>query len=267
MLERLPKALLSRAAGRVARSPASRALIPWFAHHYGIDRSAAAVPEGGFRSLQQFFCRQLAPGLRPIDATPGIVVSPVDGTLGSCGRIEAGQLWQCKGMSYALEALLGGAEGARRYLGGTYCTLYLAPHDYHRVHAPAAGRVPAARYLPGAFWPVHPRAVATIPGLFAANERLITWLDTDAGQMAVVMVGACLVGGIRVNYDPAWNAGPGPHRRSERQYQPAPRLERGEELGRFEFGSTVVLLLEKGAEVVAAAGSQLHFGEALIRLG
>jgi len=267
VLRTLPKAWLSRTAGRAARAPASRALIPWFARHYGIDRAEAVVPEGGFASLQQFFCRQLLPELRPVEAAPRTLVSPVDGRLGACGGIAEGQLWQAKGQSYELAALLADAAAAERFRGGSYATLYLAPGDYHRVHAPAAGRVAAAQYVPGEYWPVNPRAVAKIPGLFTANERLITFLDTAEGQVALVMVGACLVGGIRVNYDPAWNAGPGPHRAAERHYEPAAEFARGQELGRFEFGSTVIVLSEAamGGEMVAQAGTHLCYGEPLLK--
>lgn len=251
----------------MARSQASRLLIPWFAHHYGIDRATAVVPEGGYANLQHFFCRPLLPRLRPVDATPRVLVSPVDGTLGACGGSAEGQLWQAKGHRYSLAALLGDEEVATRFRGGRYCTLYLAPGDYHRVHAPAAGRVRVARYIPGAYWPVNPRAVATIAGLFTSNERLVTFIETDGGQVALVMVGACLVGGIRVNYDPAWNAGPGPHRAAERHYDPAAVFARGQELGRFEFGSTVIVLTEAamGGETAALPGGRLHFGEPLLK--
>jgi len=267
VLRYLPKAWLSWSAGRVARSSSSRLLIPWFARHYGVDRAAAVVPEGGYANLQQFFCRQLLPTQRPVDASPRVLVSPVDGTLGASGVIEEGQLWQAKGHRYSLAALLGDAEAASRFRGGRYCTLYLAPGDYHRVHAPTAGRVRTARYIPGAYWPVNPQAVARIPGLFTSNERLVTELETGGGQVALVMVGACLVGGIRVNYDPAWNAGPGPHRAAERHYDPAAVFARGQELGRFEFGSTVIVLSEAamGGETAALPGGCLHFGEPLLK--
>lgn len=267
LVSHLPRATLSRLAGRVARSPASRWLIPWFAHHYRVNRADAVVPPGGYRSLQQFFTRELQPGLRPIDAAPGVLVSPVDGTLTTGGRIERGQLVQAKGQIYSVTALLADAVEAQGWEGGFYATLYLAPAEYHRVHAPAAGAVWQARYLPGDYWPVNPRAVASVPGLLASNERLITTLETQIGRLAVVMVGACLVGGIRVNYDLGWNAGPGPHLAAERNYDPPHTFARGQELGQFEFGSTVIVLAEAalGAELTAPVGAELRMGQALAR--
>ncbi|MGH9483203.1 MAG: phosphatidylserine decarboxylase, partial [Terriglobales bacterium] len=163
---------------------------------------------------------------------------------------------------------LGSGDGAR-WEGGIYATLYLAPPDYHRVHAPAAGHVREARYIPGGYRPVHPRAVASIPGLFASNERLITFLETDRGRVAVVMVGACMVGGIRVCYDLGWNAGPGPHLAVGRSYDPPRAFARGQELGLFEFGSTVILLAEPAvaATLTAAPGTRLRLGQALASRG
>ncbi|MGH9393061.1 MAG: archaetidylserine decarboxylase, partial [Terriglobales bacterium] len=210
----------SRLAGRLARSPASRWLIPWYARHYGVAMEEAQVPERGFASLQQFFSRELRPGLRPIASGRGVLASPCDGSVGACGTVAEGLLLQAKGRRYRLAALLAGEAAASGFEGGLYCTIYLSPRDYHRVHAPVAGAVRQARYIPGAFSPVHPRAVASIAGLFAANQRLVTWLETSAGMLAVVMVGACLVGAIRVAYDPGWNAGPSPHAAARRRYDP-----------------------------------------------
>ncbi|TAN24038.1 MAG: phosphatidylserine decarboxylase [Acidobacteria bacterium] len=258
---------LSCQAGRVARTPASRWLIPGFAHHYRIPRDEAVIPVGGFASLQQFFCRSLRPELRPIASDPGVLVSPADGLITAGGSIVAGELLQAKGHTYSIGELLGDAARAEAFLGGCYATIYLAPADYHRVHAPAAGDLVEARYIPGARWSVSPRTAERVPRLFAQNERLISYLDTALGPVAVVMVGACLVGAIRVNYDPLWNAGPGPHVADRRRYDPALAFTRGQELARFEFGSTVILLAapELGASLCASSGTRVLMGAPLMR--
>jgi len=173
-------------------------LIPWYARHYHVDMVEAAVPASGFANLQDFFTRKLRPGLRPIDASSEGLVSPCDGTVGACGNVAKGQLVQAKGRTYALHELLG-SEMAARFDGGIYCTLYLSPRDYHRVHAPADALVRHAWYVPGTYWPVNPAAVAAVPRLFAMNQRLITLLETHQGMVGVVMVGACLVGAIRAS--------------------------------------------------------------------
>jgi phosphatidylserine decarboxylase len=259
---------LSRCAGRLARAPASRFLIPWFSWRYGVERSEALEPARGFASLQQFFCRPLKPGLRPVAAAPEVLVSPADAVVGTAGVIEQAQLFEAKNRRYRLAELIADEAVAAALDGGAYCTLYLAPGHYHRVHAPETGWVREAIYIPGAFYPVHPRAVARLPGLLCANQRLVTWLDTRWGRIGVVMVGACLVGGIRVNYDTAWNAGPGPHAAARREYDPPVRFARGEELGHFEFGSTVILLVPPSAAWRPALkpGYSVRVGEPLMRV-
>ncbi|MGH9416329.1 MAG: archaetidylserine decarboxylase [Terriglobales bacterium] len=261
------RAALSRAAGRMARARWSRLLIPWFARHYRVAPDSYSVPLHGFSCLQEFFCRPLAPGLRPVAAGADVLTSPADGVLGGCGPVDAaGQLFQAKGHRYTLSALLGDPAAAAAYVGGCYCTIYLAPSDYHRVHAPEAGLVREARYIPGSYFPVNPSAVARVPALFAANERLVSYLDTSAGRVAVVMVGACLVGGIRVNYDPGWNAASRRRHASHRQYNPPEAFARGQELGRFEFGSTVILLAPR-ARLLVSAGARVQVGQAIAETG
>ena len=239
----------NRLAGRIAGRPASRRLIPWFARHYGVEWEAAVVPAEGFGSLQEFFCRALQPGARPADPDAAVWVSPVDGRVGACGGIAGDRLIQAKGHEYSLAALVADAGLAGRYRGGQFCTLYLAPGDYHRVHAPATGELRRAVRIAGRFHPVNPRAVHRIPGLFAGNERLVLEMGAPGGEMVLVLVGACLVGGIRLNHTPPV------------------ALQRGQELGRFEFGSTVVVLAPPGAPVRLARGQgeRVRVGEALMR--
>ena len=227
-------------AGHIAGSNASRALIPWFIRHYGVDVSDAERPPGEYRSLQEFFGRALRPGARPINTVAGAIVSPVDGIVGASGTIEQGRLLQAKGRSYTVAELIADPATAAALESGVYCTLYLAPANYHRVHAPLAGRVEREQYIPGAFWPVNQRAVERVPRLFAINERRVV----SIGGVVVVLVGACLVGSIRMNHAPPY------------------AVERGQELGRFAFGSTVIVLAprELGLRLAVAPGDAVRVG-------
>lgn len=247
LLRILPKATMTRLAGRVMSSRWSRPFIPHFCRHYGINWQEAALPAEQYPTIQEFFCRALKPGARPIDADPASLVSPVDATVAQAGPIHDGTLLQAKGIPYSVADLLVDPHMARRYEGGWYVTLYLSPRDYHRIHAPAEGVVRNTTYVPGSLWPVNRQAVGRVRRLFARNERLITYLETATfGRLAIVKVGACMVGGIRVTFDPSVHA---THRRgpAEHRCYPHPHpLAKGAELGRFEFGSTVILLAEPG---------------------
>lgn len=248
LLRILPKATMTRLAGRVMSSRWSRPFIPHFCRHYGINWQEAALPAEQYPTIQEFFCRALKPDARPIDPDPASLVSPVDATVAQAGPIHDGTLLQAKGIPYSVADLLVDPHMARRYEGGWYVTLYLSPRDYHRIHAPADGVVRNTTYVPGSLWPVNRQAVGRVRRLFARNERLITYLDTATfGRLALVKVGACMVGGIRVIFDPSVHA---THRRgpAEHRCYPHPHpLAKGAELGRFEFGSTVILLAEPGA--------------------
>ncbi len=247
LLRILPKATMTRLAGRVMASRWSRPFIPHFCRHYGIDWREAALPAEQYQSIQAFFCRSLLPGARPIDSDPASLVSPVDATVAQTGTIHDGTLVQAKGLTYSVADLLVDPQEARRYEGGWFATLYLSPRDYHRIHSPVDGVVRNTTYVPGSLWPVNRQAVGHVRGLFARNERLITYLDTEAfGRLAIVKVGACMVGGIHVAFDATVHA---THRRgpAEHRCYPHPHpLAKGAELGHFEFGSTVILLTEPG---------------------
>jgi len=246
VLRFLPRNLLSRAFGFLAarRRPRFlvRAVIRWWARHFEVNVDEADGPLEDYPSLLAFFTRGLREGARPIDGDDKALVSPVDGNIGALGRIDAGRLWQIKGMDYDLVSLLGSEEAARPFLNGSFVTVYLSPRDYHRIHAPDGGRVLSTIYCPGTLWPVNPPAVRRIPRLFAINERATTVLDTPQGRVAVVMVGATNVGSIRLAYDD-FVTNRGQHGFT-RIHDPVPRLERGQHLATFELGSTVVLLVE-----------------------
>ena len=223
-----------------------------------------------YPTLEDLFVRKLRPGTRRIDPEPSVVVSPVDGTWGAQGTVTAGTILQVKGRSYSLAALLGSAEDAERYEGGHYVTIYLAPRDYHRIHTPLSGRVTEAVVIPGALMPVFPEALERVDGLFARNERIVTYLDTpNAGRLAVVKVGATLVGRISLAYDQdIWSNRPGQQQRRV-HYDPPRMLQKGGEVGAFELGSTVVLVCEAGQVTLDAMpeGTHLRMGQRIGQLG
>lgn len=262
----LPTRALSRAAHAVAhwRSPALKnVLIRLFIRRFGVDMNEAEerAPEA-YPHFNAFFTRALRPDARPMPDDPLAVISPVDGSLSQQGRITDGELIQAKGMRYSAEALLG--EPAEVFRDGTFCTIYLAPFDYHRIHAPADLKLRGHRHIPGRLFSVNPATARARPGLFARNERVVALFDCAGGRLAVVMVGALLVGSI----DTAW-AGRlcPPHRRRAGPFVPADgRYPRGAEIGRFNMGSTVILLATPGLldwRAGLAPEQRLRMGEAI----
>jgi phosphatidylserine decarboxylase len=268
VLRILPKNAVSRAAGVLtgwrAPAPLRRAAMRAFAARYRIDLSECPGLER-YRTFGEFFARPLNPGLRPIVPGERVVVSPVDGVVSETGTVAAGRLVQAKGIDYPAEALLGDAALARRFEGGAYLTVYLSPQDYHRIHFPVGGRVTGWRYLPGRLWPVNPASVRTVPGLFGQNERLVTVVDSPVGTCALVAVGATVVGRVRAAYDPAVPCTNRARARASAQDYPEPLpVEKGQQLGAFEMGSTVILLFERDRvrlEARLAAGLRVRVGE------
>ena len=233
---------------------------------YGID--LAESPElGTYGTFGEFFARPLRPGLRPIAPGSDVLVSPVDATVSEAGLSAGGRLVQAKGIDYPLAALVADEALAARLAGGAYATLYLSPRDYHRIHFPLGGRVLGWRYVPGRLWPVNPASVRTVAGLFAANERLVTVLETPLGRCALVAVGATVVGRVRALYDPAVPCtnlpGAGPRRHD---YGAPLPVAKGQELGCFEMGSTVIVAFEPGRvrlDPRLAPGAAVRVGEAI----
>jgi phosphatidylserine decarboxylase len=245
----LPRAALSRVVGVATRARAPARLhqvaMRAFSRVYRVELDEADRTISQYATFSDFFSRGLKQGRRPIDAGERVVVSPVDGTVSEAGAIQAGTCLQAKGLSFPVAELLGDHEAGRPYAdGGAFATLYLAPRDYHRVHAPLGGTISGWRYIPGDFWPVNPASVGTVRGLFALNERLVTWMETPAGQCAVVMVGATCVGRIRAAYADVLTHD-GRLAAAHRFPTPLP-IAKGDELGRFEMGSTVILLFPPG---------------------
>ncbi len=267
-LRLLPKNALSRVAGALTRwrapAPVRLAAMKAFARRYGIDLSECPDLDV-YRTFGEFFARPLRPGRRPIAPGETAIVSPVDAVVSESGLAAGGKLVQAKGIDYAAAALLGDDELARRLEGGPYVTLYLSPKDYHRIHFPLGGHILGWRYVPGMLWPVSPASVRSVPGLFAANERLVTVLETPLGRCAAVAVGATVVGRVHAFYDPSV-----PHTNQpdaaprRRDYEPPIPVEKGQELGAFEMGSTVILLFEPGRvrlDPRIAPGARVRVGE------
>ncbi len=268
----LPQHLLSRAVYRLARSTHStlrRTLVRGFLRAYpAVDMREAAEPDPyAYRSFNEFFTRALRPEARPIAGGEDVIVSPVDGTLSQAGISSHGKLVQAKGIDYTVEALLADADASQRYAGGAYACIYLAPYNYHRIHMPLAGRLTALRYVPGQLFSVNAATARTIPNLFARNERAVCEFETSLGPMAMVLVGALFVGSLEtvftgeINPPPARSGGV-----RELRSGLGTDLSRGAELGRFNMGSTVVLLFGNDALRFTSglrSGSPLRLGQAL----
>jgi phosphatidylserine decarboxylase len=266
----LPQRLLGRIVYRLARSRRpwlKRRLIAGFSRLYAVDTREAEVEDpGAYASFNEFFTRALRQGARPLAPGERTIHCPADGRLTEFGRIDRGRLLQAKGKSYSLGSLLAEpADELEPLLGGSFLTIYLAPPDYHRVHAPIAGSLRHGRYIPGRRFSVNGQTAAAIDNLFCRNERIALWFDTAVGPAVLVMIGALNVASLWTAIGGEIESGP------PRVIAPAAplRLERGAELGRFNLGSTVVLLLPAGsAEWLPslAAGQRLRMGQALGRL-
>ncbi len=264
--------LLSRMTGRLCdlRLPAP-VLVPViraYARTFGVDLSEAARPPESYASFNAFFTRALAEGRRPVVREAGAVASPCDAQVRTIGPIPTdGRLEQVKGLSYAIEALLGSREEAERLRsgGGVQATLYLSPAMYHRVHSPVDGEIRAWRYVPGRLFPVNGPGVRSIPGLFTRNERVCLFCDTPAhGPVAVVLVGAANVGRVTLAFtDLVTNRG-----MSGGLVQAAApvAVSRGDEIGVFNLGSTVVVLLaDPSLRALVEPGELVRMGQPLWR--
>lgn len=263
----LPKKTLTTLCGILANSthPAIKnPLIRAFIRQYNVDMSEAKEenPEY-YATFNDFFIRHLKPNVRPI--ADNKIISPVDGYISEIGAIHEGSLIQAKGRDYSVEALLT-SEGAS-FKDGLFATLYLSPSDYHRVHMPLAGTLKEMIYVPGALFSVQPATTRRIPNLFARNERLVVFFDTDVGLMAMVLVGATIVGAIGTSWQGDIK------RRSKPQkttYAKPKLLRQADEMGYFKLGSTVILLFADRKRVRwqegLCSGDKIRFGQELGRL-
>ena len=279
-LRHLPKNAMSRLAGHLVSirlpQPLQRWQILLASRWFGINLDEVRDPLASFACFQDFFVRALAPGARPIDPAPDAIVSPCDGAWGESGVVEDGQLVQVKGQQYSLGALLGSVADAKQYEGGCFATLYLSPADYHRFHAPCDVSISKARYLAGSLWPVNGAGLNGVDGLFAQNERIAAFMDLSGrgifDGVCVVAVGATMVGKVRVNFDSLTTNVKGASS-YVREYVDAPgvrapRLSAGTEWGRFEFGSTLIVLIsaEAGELEFQSVGTKVKMGERIGQL-
>lgn len=267
----LPQHALSgivRRLTRVRRGPVRSVLISAFVRSYApaMDEAAQADPFA-YESFNALFTRSLKPGARPIDPDPAAVVSPVDGTVSQIGALDGLTLVQAKGRNYRLDALLARADPGARFSGGSYATLYLAPFNYHRIHLPLAARLQAAWYVPGRLFSVNAATSSAVANLYARNERIICMFETAAGaSFAMVLVGALFVGSMAT----LWHGDVTPRRPRKVLELPVPAgtgpLGKGAEIGRFNMGSTVIVLFPPDTVCWVpqlAPGSRIAMGQRL----
>ncbi len=272
----LPQRTLSSLMHRVARFrlPIWKNLkIQWFVRHYGVDMSLAAEPNlQNYPHFNAFFTRQLRADARPFPADARNMGAPADGRLVAFGDVDDTRLLQAKGHDYTLEDLLGGSrERTEMFRGGSFATIYLSPRDYHRVHMPFGGRLTEMVYVPGRLFSVNASTARLVPRIFARNERVIALFDTTLGPMAVILVGAIFVGSIETVWAGRLTP-PYGHAIRTWHYPPSGQdtvaLQRGAEMGRFNVGSTVILLLPRGKVEWLdglSAGQAVLTGESLCR--
>jgi phosphatidylserine decarboxylase len=254
LLHLLPHHLLSQIMHWLTRCewrPLKNGLIRAVIKLYKVDMSLAeqADPES-YPTFNAFFTRSLKPEVRPISGDAADIVSPVDGAVSQTGDIVDGRIFQAKGQSYTLAELLGSdSDWTARFSDGKFATIYLSPRDYHRIHMPCAGELKRMLHIPGRLFSVSPSTTRAVPRLFSRNERVVNLFETDVGPMAVIMVGAIFVASM----DTVWagTVAPISQRINQWDYQELPkspiRLAKGEEMGRFNMGSTVILLFGKQA--------------------
>jgi len=265
----LPKQALTVLAGKLAGLQGgglTTAVIRWFVARYGVDMAEAANSDvTAYASFNEFFTRPLRTGARPL--AEAAFLCPVDGAISQFGAIERDQIYQAKGHRYSTTALVGGdAALAARFENGSFATLYLSPRDYHRIHMPCAGRLARMIYVPGELFSVNPVTARGVPGLFARNERVVCVFESASGPFVLVLVGATIVGSMATVWHGVVNP-PRPGRIVDSRYdEERIELARGEEMGRFLLGSTVVMLFPQGALDFNPAwvpGGAIRMGEAM----
>ncbi len=265
----LPKQALTALAGKFAGAEAgglTTRFIRWFVGRYGVNMNEAAEPDiAAYKTFNEFFTRPLKAGARPLAEAD--FLCPVDGAISQFGAIERDQIFQAKGHRYSTTALVGGdRELAARFENGSFATLYLSPRDYHRIHMPCDGRLTRMIYVPGALFSVNPTTARGVPGLFARNERVVCAFETARGPFVLTLVGATIVGSMATVWHGVINP-PRPGVLREWRYDDQNVvLKKGEEMGRFLLGSTVVMLFPK--DVIAfnpdwSPARAIRMGEAM----
>ncbi|RDL43002.1 phosphatidylserine decarboxylase [Marinomonas piezotolerans] len=247
-----PQKALSRFVGRIAECEntwVKNTFIEQFIKKYNVDMSEAVNEDAlSYRNFNDFFTRAIKPELRPIADDPKTIACPADGAVSQLGDIEYGTLYQAKNHTYSLTELLGGdAELSTQFLGGKFATVYLSPRDYHRVHMPLSGKLIKTIHVPGKLFSVNKVTAEQIPNVFARNERTVCLFETEAGPMAVILVGAMIVASIET----VWTGQVTPFSKQVQTWDYAKlaniELQKGEEMGRFKLGSTAIVLFGKDA--------------------
>lgn len=267
----MPKHLVSRIVGKFAAAQAGKvttAAIKWFIKKYQIDMSEAANsnPES-YLTFNDFFTRSLKAGARPVCDDIHTIVNPVDGAISQFGDIKQDRIFQAKGHDYSALTLLGNqTEDAKRFENGQFATIYLAPKDYHRIHMPIKGTLSKMTYVPGDLFSVNPLTARNVPGLFARNERVIAIFETEIGPLAMVLVGATIVASIETVW--AGTITPPTGALFTKEYPTDSKnaivLEKGQEMGRFKLGSTVIMLF--GQHAIDAFAPEIQT-QAVTRMG
>jgi phosphatidylserine decarboxylase len=270
----LPHKALTRLALHLTRirwRPVKNWQIVRFARRFHIDLDEAeSADPNHYESFDAFFTRALKPGARMPDPDPAAVLLPADGRISAMGRIESDRIFQAKGRSFSLRELLGDDTFVPDFIDGSFATVYLQPRNYHRVHMPVSGRLLETLYIPGRLYSVAPVTVGSVQRLFARNERLICHFETEAGPMALILVGAMLVAGIETVWGgmETEHADGRPERKDYRQHTPPVVLERFAEAGRFHMGSTAIVLFARGRVELDhfEPGQNVRVGERLGRI-
>ena len=267
----VPQHGLSRLLARVMESKnpwLKTRLINWFVNKYDIDLSIIKEKNlSAYKTFNEFFIRELEDSARPVDGRPEAIVSPADGLISQLGEIDGSKLIQAKGKHFTLDSLMGNDSSSELFRGGLFSTIYLSPKDYHRVHMPCGGVLKKMIYIPGQLFSVNTATAQHVPNLFARNERAVCLFETEQGPMAVILVGAMLVAGIHTS----WAGQVSPSQQGAvtvTTYEDQDiRLGKGEELGYFKFGSTVIVLFPKESPGWLSrwrSGDSVKMGETLI---
>jgi len=271
----LPQHTLSHLVFRLARleyGPLKNFLIRAFIYIYNVDMNSAGKPDpADYRHFNDFFTRDLKPQSRPLTMETGTILCPVDGTVSQIGDIDNDMILQAKGHEYSLKQLLGGHDNlALRFSDGKFVTLYLSPRDYHRIHMPVTGRLKQLIHVPGRLFAVNTHTTRVVDNLFARNERVISIYETEIGPMAMIMVGAIFVGSMET----VWSGRITPSRKRDittiHYDSKTVSLKKGEEMGRFNMGSTVILLFCKDSMAwhqTMVTGRKFLMGEQLGLMG
>jgi phosphatidylserine decarboxylase len=267
----LPKHLLSRLVAKAGETHITfikNTLINLAIDAFNIDIEEAISPDPrDYKNFNDFFMRELKEGVRPINQEPHVIASPADGLISQCGKIEQDMLIQAKGKYFSLSDLLGGdPELAEKFINGHFATIYLSPRDYHRVHMANSGTLLKSIYIPGELFSVNQITADHIQGIFARNERLVNIFENQHGMSASIMVGAMLVAGIETVWSGQVVPPIKPMNSYEKNNSEDIKLEKGDEMGRFKFGSTVILLYPENTiqwHDHILEGSSLKMGEAI----